>query len=183
MDVATIILAGGEGKRIGIPKVRLSIYGIPLYLFSLRYPTRKLFVTLRNRIPRLPPDVELVIDRGLGPALAIKEALKRISEEYVVIRPIDMPFLRRSTVSQYIGRGIVVFASDKIHRVASIRPREELSIESPRVRDMFKGKSYSIIRLDHCEGLNINTLEDLLAGVKCFEEHYGSIDAFAKREP
>ncbi|GEM_PF-5438634 len=180
MDVVTIVLGGGKGRRIGIPKVRLHMYGIPLPLLALNVPTRKIFVTRRDMVPFLPPDVTLVYDEGLGPAYAIKKALEFVVEDRVVIKPIDMPFLTRDLIEPHIGEGIVVFASDKIHRVASIRPKEEISIGSPRVRDMYIGKKYKVVRLRGCAGLNINTMDDLLFGLECFKERYGGVRTFTK---
>ncbi len=162
-----------------MPKLRLRILGVPLYMLALLDPVRTIAVTRRSLKPLfMPPDVEIVYDPGLGPVRAIAEALKRIDEDIIVIRPVDMPFLTRERIEEHIENKVKVFASDKIHRVASIWPREVLSErikEAYKMSDLYEGIEYEIIKLEKCEGLNINTPEDLVYSLECLKESHRGI--------
>lgn len=100
-DVTLAVLAGGEGRRMGVPKARLRVGGRPILehlLDEFAWPGPTLLVTAPGR--EHPPGWQEygreVSDpvAGGGPLRGILTALEAAATRYVVVTPVDMPLVR-----------------------------------------------------------------------------------------
>jgi molybdopterin-guanine dinucleotide biosynthesis protein A len=96
------VLAGGQSKRMGIPKTSLQIRGRPILEYLLdrwRWPGPTLLVSAPSR--RQPIGWKLfdheVVDavEGQGPLRGVLTALEAISTDVVIAVPVDMPCIGR----------------------------------------------------------------------------------------
>jgi molybdopterin-guanine dinucleotide biosynthesis protein A len=97
-NVTLVILAGGEGSRLGKPKGLLSIGGRPILehiLENARWEGPTLLVTSPGR--QSPPEAERfdaeVVDpvAGLGPIRGVLTALEHSTTDEIVVSAVDMP--------------------------------------------------------------------------------------------
>lgn len=127
--ISAILLAAGESKRMGEPKQSLSVGGIPLIHRALNVlmesSVDEIIIVLgheygriRTLIPAQDRRVRVTYNRnfkqGMGASIARGMAeLSRISEA-VIIMPVDLPLMAKSTVNEVIsaykseGKNIVV---------------------------------------------------------------------------
>lgn len=96
MPIAAYVLAGGRSSRMGQDKALLSLGGRPLVqhaVSKLRQLTEEVYL-LGSR-PELAPFAPLVPDlrEGCGPLGGIEAALAHTSREWILVLPVDMPFL------------------------------------------------------------------------------------------
>jgi molybdopterin-guanine dinucleotide biosynthesis protein A len=97
-SITLVILAGGEGSRMGIPKGMLKIKARPILshiLANANWPGPTLLVTSPSR--QSPPgaeefDAEAVDPvAGLGPMRGVLTALENAQTEAVIVCAVDMP--------------------------------------------------------------------------------------------
>lgn len=108
LDLTGVVLAGGEGRRMGGPKAFLpGPDGRPLVAVALdalrAAGAREVLVAARDAAPfaALEPRVEVVLDRGpdagpgaaLGPVAGLEAVLRRIRTDWALVVACDMPRL------------------------------------------------------------------------------------------
>jgi molybdopterin-guanine dinucleotide biosynthesis protein A len=113
-SIAAIILAGGQSSRFGTNKGLYDFQGQPLILRMIGIISgiaRRIVVSVAPGQSQsfrdvLDDTVEIVEDAEpfLGPLIGLKNALKAISEEYVLLAPCDMPFLKGELYKFLLGR-------------------------------------------------------------------------------
>jgi len=98
-----IILAGGEGNRIGGKKPLMKLGGEPLISYvlkvALRVSDEVVVVAGRDDLETfetlLPEDVEVATDilPGGGPLIGVNSGLRRLRTERATVLPCDCPFI------------------------------------------------------------------------------------------
>jgi len=107
-DVAVVVLAGGEGRRIGGEKPRRELAGerlIDRALGNARRWSDLVAVAVRDRAQVEPIDAMLVADQPdvAGPLAGLISALRFGAEvgcQFVLTIPVDMPFLPADLLSR-----------------------------------------------------------------------------------
>jgi molybdopterin-guanine dinucleotide biosynthesis protein A len=112
--VTLAVLAGGEGRRMGLPKQNLEINGRPILEFLLNqfaWPGPTLLVTAPSR--RHPPGANLfdaeAVDaiENQGPLRGVLTALENASTDCVIVTTVDMPGLMPEQLRWLIGRLLI----------------------------------------------------------------------------
>ncbi len=112
-DFTGIILAGGKGKRFGLPKAFLEIDGkrvieLILSTFSEIFP--KTFVITGNYDIAIGtiPNVTTVKDiyQGLGPIGGLLTGLRHANTEWIFMTGCDYPFLKREIIEFIIQKAV-----------------------------------------------------------------------------
>lgn len=102
LHVTGVVLAGGDGRRMGGPKAFLpGPDGRPLVAVALdalrAAGAREVLVAARDAAPfaALEPAVEVILDRGpgLGPVAGLEAALRRTTTDWTLVVACDMPRL------------------------------------------------------------------------------------------
>ncbi|MGH7179565.1 MAG: molybdenum cofactor guanylyltransferase [Tepidisphaeraceae bacterium] len=101
-DVTLAVLAGGKGRRMGLPKARLQIHGVPILkrlLDQCQWHGPTLLVTSPGT--QRPPAAEC-FDResvdpvdDVGPLRGVLTALRNAGTKLVLVATADMPGIRR----------------------------------------------------------------------------------------
>ncbi len=107
-----VILAGGEGRRLGIPKAYLKVNGVRLLDTIIGHLSRifphVMVVSGEYDLLQLPSDVEAVKDLypSLGPIGGLITALKHLKTEWILMTGCDYPMLKPELV-RYIAQKAV----------------------------------------------------------------------------
>ena len=151
MNVAAVLLAGGESRRMGKDKATLLFRGKPLWQIQLELlrklePT-EIFVSARANPVWRPADVQFVADDppSRGPLSGLAASLARMRIEHLLALAIDMPFmtekyLRFLCTSIQLGCGVVARLNDRFEPLAAIYPREA----SADFRHALSGQDFSL---------------------------------------
>jgi molybdopterin-guanine dinucleotide biosynthesis protein A len=162
MDCGVIILAGGDGLRIGEKKA------------FIKFQDKTLIQHINNKVSKLTKDLVIVIDQdeniqqilndlketkitldlepGIGPLMGIYSGMKELSSQYALILPCDSPFvnleLLRYLIQSAVGFDAAIPRWDNeyiepLHSVYRLAPSLEaieiaLSIGEKRVIDLVK---------------------------------------------
>ena len=138
MKLAAALFAGGESRRMGQDKSRLSLHTRPLWeiqLNSLRQlDPAEIFVSARIDPTWRPPNVAFVPDAvpSRGPLSGLAATLARTSSDHLLALAIDMPFmdvsaLRRLYRCVHCGCGVMPLLGNRFEPLAAIYPVEALS--------------------------------------------------------
>lgn len=108
-QVTLAVLAGGEGRRMGMPKSRLRIGQRPILqviLEQLQWPGPTMLVT--SPLQKNPPAAEWfgqeVVDPvAEGPLRGIRTALEHCSTEMLAVIPVDMLFVGKEALEWLIN--------------------------------------------------------------------------------
>ncbi len=111
VEVAGVILAGGNSKRFGSNKAFAHYKGVPFYEWSIRAMTsavqKCVVVTnkyLENEYKKRMP-ISTYVDHSsfsqCGPLGGLYTAMTQVSAEWYVVLPVDVPYIKASTI-QYI---------------------------------------------------------------------------------
>ncbi|MFQ5908618.1 MAG: molybdenum cofactor guanylyltransferase [Thermoplasmata archaeon] len=100
-SVSGLVLAGGEGSRVGAFKALLSLGGQPLIIRPvevLRAVSDEVLVAYGSRehgarLDRVVEDARLVGDEGLGPLGGLDRGAQAAQGEWLLVAPCDVPFL------------------------------------------------------------------------------------------
>jgi molybdopterin-guanine dinucleotide biosynthesis protein A len=100
-SVSGLVLAGGEGKRVGAFKALLSLGGQPLIVRPvevLRAVSDEVLIAYGPRehgarLDRVVEDAQLVGDDGLGPLGGLERGARAARGEWLLVAPCDAPFL------------------------------------------------------------------------------------------
>jgi molybdopterin-guanine dinucleotide biosynthesis protein A len=112
MNVAGVVLCGGQSKRMGRPKAWLPFAGelmLPRVVRLLRAAVSPLVVVAApgQDVPPLPPDVRIVRDeeKGRGPLQGLAAGLAALEGEAdaAYLSSCDVPFLRPAFVQRLVG--------------------------------------------------------------------------------
>jgi molybdopterin-guanine dinucleotide biosynthesis protein A len=132
MPLTSLILAGGQGRRLGgRDKALLLLDGKPLLSLiadKLRPVSSEIIISLRDRTQAdslpLPPDCEVVFDRypDCGPLSGMLSGFRETGGEYVFVTACDMPFVNTAVIE-------FLFAEARGHAAALIR-REDGRLQS-----------------------------------------------------
>jgi len=111
--LGAVILAGGEGDRIGGDKPFTELGGKNLVSYVLEAASKVsdeiVVVVGADRVERfetLLPDVHVAVDiaSGGGPLIGVYSGLRRLRSEYAVALPCDSPFISETVLRYLIGK-------------------------------------------------------------------------------
>ena len=112
--LGVIILAGGEGNRIGGNKPFMKLDGRSLISYVLEVTSKvsneAVVVVGRDKLKcfeaLLPKDVKVAMDitSGRGPLIGVYSGLKHLRSEYAVVLPCDSPFIHEGVLKYLISR-------------------------------------------------------------------------------
>ena len=135
ITLSTVLLAGGESRRMGRDKATIEFEGRPLWerqleiLRALRPET--IFVSARQSPCWLPADTELILDDppSRGPLSGLRKALAAMRTTHLVALAVDMPFmlneqLRRLYGLADAGQGAVPIIRDRAEPLVAVYPAE-----------------------------------------------------------
>jgi molybdenum cofactor guanylyltransferase len=135
MTLSTLLLAGGESRRMGRDKATIELGGRPLWerqlelLRALR--PEKIFVSVRSTPKWLPDTVELIIDDepSRGPLSGLTRGLAEMQTTHLLVLAVDMPFLTAGELGSLWGRasegrGVVPTIGEQAEPLAAIYPAE-----------------------------------------------------------
>lgn len=134
MKISTVVLAGGESRRMGKDKGTLLFRGKPLWqiqvelLWKLK-PT-EIFVSARTDPAWRPADVQFVADDppSRGPLSGLAASLAQMHTKHLLALAIDMPFITEKYLRFLCnqiepGRGVIAKIQDRFEPLAAIYPR------------------------------------------------------------
>lgn len=113
--LGVLILAGGEGDRIGGNKSFMMLAGRSLISYVLEAVSQvsdeTVVVISRGEDVKglealLSRDIKFAIDlkRGGGPLIGVYSGLSRLRSEYAMVLPCDSPFINAGVLRYLIGR-------------------------------------------------------------------------------
>lgn len=116
--LGALVLAGGEGKRVGRNKALIEFRGKPLLLHVVEKVIKiaceiNVVVGKNDEIDDyvsiLPSSVKVLTDTvsGKGPLAGILTGMENMHSEYVIILPCDSPFVKRGVLEHliHVSRG------------------------------------------------------------------------------
>lgn len=188
MDFASVVLAGGKGRRLGRDKLWLELKGEHLLsrvvgtLSTLGSPV-VVVLDREKPLPPLPPGASTVTDLlpGRGSLGGLYTGLKLSGREFVLAVACDMPFLHPPLLRRLLalapGYDVVVprlaDGLEPLHAVygrGCLGPMERLlATESNRIFDFYpemrvryvEGEALGRLAPDRLSFFNINTPSDL----------------------
>lgn len=111
--LGAVILAGGEGNRIGGDKPFTEMGGMKLISYVLEAASKVsdeiIVVVGADRVKRfetLLPDVHIAMDiaSGIGPLMGVYSGLSRLRSEHALALPCDTPFISVAVLRYMIGK-------------------------------------------------------------------------------
>ena len=99
MNISTVLLAGGESRRMGSDKATLLFRGKPLWQVQLetlqKLGPKEIFVSARIDPPWRPDDVVFVADAPLsrGPLSGLAASMSRMRTTHLLALAVDMPWM------------------------------------------------------------------------------------------
>ncbi|WP_096270117.1 molybdenum cofactor guanylyltransferase [Paucisalibacillus globulus] len=186
LEIAGIVLAGGQSRRFGTPKAFALLEGIPFYKYSINVmkPFVKSIVLVSNNdivdeFKHEIPNLKLIVDdplyAGLGPLAGIYSGMDSVEAEWYLISPIDVPFMDELVYKTLlenieVGNEIVVPIVkgrmqpliSAFHCTMKERIREQLANQELSPKQLFTKSKVKFIEMD-CEEpfRNINYQDDL----------------------
>ena len=150
-DISTVLLAGGESRRMGKDKATILVRGKPLWQIQLgllqKLEPTEIFVSARTDPVWRPADVQFVADDppSRGPLSGLAASLAQTRTNHLLALAIDMPFMTekylRFLCSQIEpGRGVIAKIEDRFEPLAAIYPREKLA----SVQSALSGTDFSL---------------------------------------
>jgi molybdopterin-guanine dinucleotide biosynthesis protein A len=109
--VVTLVLAGGQSKRMGRDKALLELDGVPLLTrtcnLALAVSNVVYVVGSRDYVGVIPKGCDRIDDRVFnGPLYAFAEALNQIGDKlqtnWILLLSCDLPYLDSETINQWI---------------------------------------------------------------------------------
>nr|WP_240795574.1 molybdenum cofactor guanylyltransferase [Aquibacillus halophilus] len=108
-----IIIAGGQSRRFGSPKAFAKLEGKPLYSYSIsilnKYCSSIVLVTnssLEQSFKQENLAVQVIQDikkyQGQGPLAGIFSAMTKVTDEWYMVLPIDVPFMQEWVIEELI---------------------------------------------------------------------------------
>src|ERR1700694_4682562 len=154
MTLTTVLLAGGESRRMGRDKATIAFRGEPLWQRQLELlrglRPEKIFISVRNEPSWLPLDTELLLDEppSRGPLSGLTRALASMQTSHLALLAVDMPFMTSEQMQVLwslatIGRGVLPMIGNRAEPLAAIYPREA----APHFAAGLAGRDFSLQRL------------------------------------
>lgn len=135
MNVSTVLLAGGESRRMGTDKATFLFRGKPLWQVQVetlrRLRPAEIFLSARTDPSWRPNDVQFVADSSpsCGPLSGLAASVVMIHTPHLLALAIDMPFMTENylrSICEAIepGRGVVAKIDNRAEALAAVYPRE-----------------------------------------------------------
>lgn len=188
-----MILAGGEGSRLGLDKATLAFQGVPLLHRQAQFfqdlGVKEIIVAVGRRRPLpLPPGVVVVEDRypGLGPLAGLHAGLAVAHSPLCLVVACDMPFhvpslaqellrLEGALVKVCMYRGFLepfpgVYSKQLVSALEERLARQQLSVQEfirsiPHA--LIPEERLALLDPQGHSFLNLNTWETLARCTKC----------------
>lgn len=138
MNIAAVLLAGGQSRRMRQDKATLTLHGEPLWQIQLellrKLEPQAVGVSAREDPLWRPSDVQFVPDKSpsRGPLSGIAAALAQLSCSHVLALAIDMPFMTAEYLRSLCDRidaasGVLPVIGDCYEPLAATYPLGALS--------------------------------------------------------
>jgi len=135
MNISTVLLAGGESRRMGEDKATLLFRGKRLWQIQLetlrKLKLAEIFVSARTDPSWRPDHVQFVADvpPSHGPLSGLAASLDRIRTGHLLALAIDMPFMAENYLRSLCdriepGRGVLPKIDNRAEPVVAIYPLE-----------------------------------------------------------
>ena len=134
MKISTVLLAGGESRRMGRDKATLLFRGRRLWQIQFdllrTLQPEEIFVSARTDPPWRPSGVHFVSDESpsRGPLSGLSATMARISTDHLLALAIDMPlmtgnYLRLICNLVEPGRGVLPMIGNRAEPLVAIYPK------------------------------------------------------------
>ena len=188
LNISSVLLAGGESRRMGKDKATVLFRGKPLWQIQLellrKLEPEEIFVSTRTDPIWRPADVQFLADDppSRGPLSGLAASLARMRSAHLLALAIDMPFMTESYVRYLCDQiephvGVVPKIDHRAEPLAAIYPREakvdfrealagdDFSLQTLVRRLVAAGKLREIVVKEQQRKLflNVNQLSDLAA--------------------
>ena len=186
MKISTVLLAGGESRRMGRDKATVLFRGKPLWQIQLELlrtlEPLEILVSARTDPCWRPADVQFVADEppSRGPLSGLAASLARVRSAHLLALAIDMPFMTENFLRYLCDQieprvGVVPKIDNRAEPLAAIYPREveidfhhalagaDFSLQTlvRRLVDTGKLRELSLREQEKRLFLNMNQLSDL----------------------
>jgi molybdopterin-guanine dinucleotide biosynthesis protein A len=151
MNISSVLLAGGESRRMGKDKATVLFRGKPLWEIQLgllrKLEPAEIFISARTDPSWRPAAVQFVADAppSRGPLSGLAASLAQMRGTHLLALAIDMPFMPESYLHSLCeqiepARGVIPNIDDCFEPLAAIYPREaEIDF-----RNALKGVDFSM---------------------------------------
>jgi molybdenum cofactor guanylyltransferase len=135
MNISTVLLAGGQSRRMGRDKAAILFRGKPLWRIQLdllhKLQPAEIFISARTDPAWRPPGLTFVPDQppSRGPVSGLAATLARIRSNHLLVLAIDMPSMDEKHL-RYLcdkiepGRGVLPMMGKRSEPLAAIYPVE-----------------------------------------------------------
>jgi molybdopterin-guanine dinucleotide biosynthesis protein A len=135
MKISTVLLAGGESRRMGRDKATILFRGKPLWQIQLgllgKLAPSEIFLSARTDPSWRPADVQFVADipPSRGPLSGLAASMANMRMAHLLALAIDMPFMTENFL-RYLcehiepGRGVLPTIENRAEPLAAIYPRQ-----------------------------------------------------------
>ena len=139
MTLSTVLLAGGESRRMGRDKALLELDGIPLWRRQIalleHLAPAAIYISARQAPAWLPAEARFIADMpsGRGPLGALASTLAGMETTHLLALAIDMPAMNATHLADLWreaeqGRGVLPWMEDRAEPFPAIYPVEALFI-------------------------------------------------------
>jgi molybdopterin-guanine dinucleotide biosynthesis protein A len=188
MNISSVLLAGGESRRMGKDKATVLFRGKPLWEIQLgllrKLEPAEIFISARTDPSWRPAAVQFVADAppSRGPLSGLAASLAAMRTTHLLALAIDMPFMPESYLHSLCeqiepARGVIPNIDDRFEPLAAIYPREavvdfrralagtDFSLQTLicRLVDYGKLREVDLTELEKKFFLNVNEISDLAA--------------------
>jgi molybdopterin-guanine dinucleotide biosynthesis protein A len=135
VNISTVLLAGGESRRMGSDKATLLFRGKPLWQVQLetlqKLGPKEIFVSARIDPPWRSDDVVFVADAPLsrGPLSGLAASMNRMRTTHLLALAVDMPWMSSKYLEFLCAQvgpecGVLPKIGDRAEPLAAIYPRQ-----------------------------------------------------------
>jgi molybdopterin-guanine dinucleotide biosynthesis protein A len=151
MTLTTMLMAGGQSRRMGFDKATLTIGGEPLWQRQLRVLAElkpaAVWVSARIKPPWCPAEIEVLLDAppSRGPLSGLAAGLHRLETSHLLVLAIDLPnisaeHLRKLCSLIRPGCGVIPTNAGSFEPLSAIYPIES----APTVREALSSSNFSL---------------------------------------